>query len=301
MPGVPSLSSSMPWVKLWNDFLDDPKIGMLPDSAQLFFVKLLALAGESDAEGYLVNGEAALSVRQIAWRFRMTEQDAQSCIDQLIEAGLAAWDEGYLLVVNFSKRQGRSQMSKREKWAEWQRTHRTKKAQSVINDNGDVMPDNVIVIKAEEEEEKEEEKEEEEEVESRGDWIPKHPKEAMKHPDIQVYQAVSERIPGIGQYDLVIQTVQLLRQKIPEEAALVAYLSPFWLAWSGRKTKNGRPYDASSLVWLTEWAVNDHIPPAYRENGNGPPREYTAEAKKKAAQAEYQRQLAELEAQSDES
>ena len=121
----------------------------------------------------------------------------------------------------------------------------------------------------------------------------------MKHPDIRVFREATERIPGVSQYETAIRTVQLLRQKVPDESALVAYLSPFWLAWCGRKTKDGKPYDLSSLVWLTEWAVNDHIPPVYQGNGKqptGPPAEYTAESKQAAARAEYQRQKAELEA-----
>ncbi len=309
MPGVPSLSSSMPWVKLWLDFLDDPKIGMLPDSAQLFFVKLMALAGESDAEGYLVNGEAPLSEKQIAWRFRISEDAAHLAIEELEALGIVAWDEGYLLIVNFSKRQGRSQQQKREQWVERQQRSRSKKTAIVTSDIANVTRDNgychARVTPAEEEGEKEKEGEKVGEVGRGGDrashdwmshdWVPKNPKQAMRHPDIQIFREAAERIPGIGQYATAIQTVQLLRQKVPEEAALIEYLSRFWLAWSGRKTKDGRPYDASSLVWLTEWAVNDYIPP---NNGSDPaPKSYTAAEKKKRAREEYQRQLAALEAQ----
>lgn len=149
----------------------------------------------------------------------------------------------------------------------------------------------------EKEEEKEKEKEKEEEAAAPA--IPQTPKQAVEHPDLKLFQEVSGRIPGVKEYGLVIQTVQLLRQKIPEERALIAYLSRFWLVWSGRKTKDGRPYDASSLVWLTEWAVNDHIPPVNGKNGRSAiaPTEYTAAEKKKLARAEYMRQLAALEAQ----
>jgi len=98
-----------------------------------------------------------------------------------------------------------------------------------------------------------------------GDWIPESPAQAKTHPDIQTFQAICGRIPGVRDYELVISTIQLLRAK--HGAQLIEAVKPCWLAWSTRKTKNGRKYDAASLVWLTEWAVNGQIPPA---NGREP-------------------------------
>jgi hypothetical protein len=312
MPKEPSLNSSMPWVKLWVEFPDDPKIGQCSEGAQLLFVKLLAIAGDCDAEGYLVNGDSPLLARDIAWRLRMDAERTCGLIAELVQYELLEDDEGYLLIPNFSKRQGRSQMQKREKWAERQRRRRERIAATVTGDSVNVTGDNhnshadVTLPEGEGEGEKRREEGEDESAAASGGQrtsislsapgrLPTTPKEAMLHPDIRVFREASGRIPGLKEYELVIQTVQLLRQKIPEEKALVAYLGPFWVAWSGRKTKNGRPYDASSLVWLTEWAVNDHIPAS---NGSEPqaPKEYTAAAKKKAAREEYERQMAALEA-----
>lgn len=274
MPNTPSPSSSMPWVKLWTDFPDDPKLAKCSEGAQLLFVKLLALAGQCDAEGYLVNGDSPLTRWDIAWRLRMDMERAGALVDELIGMELVEDDEGYLLIPNFSKRQGRSQMQKREQWNDRQQRRRGKNAEIVTGDNGNVTSDNKSVTRESrfqrrgEEEERREEKEGEEEAAAPFDFTPQNPKQAMKHPDIRIFREAAERIPGVGQYETAIQTIQLLRQKVPEEKALIEYLSRFWLAWSGRKSKNGRPYDASSLVWLTEWAVNDYIPP---ENGSGPP------------------------------
>jgi hypothetical protein len=204
-------------------------------------------------------------------------------------------------------------MQKREKWVERQRRSRAKRATNgvitVTGDNNHVTRDNIDchagVTLPEGEGEKRERREEGEEESAAAalpaDWLPENPKQAMRHPDIRIYREVCERIPGIDQYRTTIQTIQLLRQKVPEETALVAYLSRFWLAWSSRTTRGGKPYDLSSLAWLTEWAVNDHIPPA-TPNGNGrgklaPPGEYTAQQKKSKAREEYLRQVAALEAQ----
>jgi hypothetical protein len=95
--------------------------------------------------------------------------------------------------------------------------------------------------------------------------LPSTPLEARDHPDLSVFRAACNRMPGMPQYATVIDTIQLLRNSHPDD--LVDYLKRFWLAWSGRKrTSDGRPYDPASLTWLTEWAVNDSIPAAA---GNG--------------------------------
>jgi hypothetical protein len=100
-----------------------------------------------------------------------------------------------------------------------------------------------------------------------GNWIPETPAQAKEHPDIRAFQAICGRIPGARDYELVISTIRLLRAQ--HGAKLTETLQPFWLAWSGRKSKSGRPYDPASLVWLTEWAVNGTIPQA---NGKEPSR-----------------------------
>ena len=90
--------------------------------------------------------------------------------------------------------------------------------------------------------------------------MPSTPVEAMRHPDIQLYQEVCGRVPGAGQYRVVIETIRYFRAAKAEKA--VDYLRPFWLAWSGRRRRSdGKPYDPGSLTWLTEWALNGSFPP----------------------------------------
>ena len=96
--------------------------------------------------------------------------------------------------------------------------------------------------------------------------IPDTPAQAMKHPDIQAFQAICGRIPGARDYKAVIETIQLLRKTHGEK--LTEAIKPFWLAWSTRTNKQtGKPYDPASLVWLCEWAINGQIPAI--SNGNG--------------------------------
>jgi len=117
-----------------------------------------------------------------------------------------------------------------------------------------------------------------------GDRIPETPAQAMKHPDIMVFQRVCGRIPGARDYQGVIETMRFFRERVgDDDEQLVNYLTPYWLAWSTRKTKNQKPYSQASLVWYSEWAVNGDIP---RANGHEPvPGESTSDVIRKVAQS----------------
>jgi hypothetical protein len=108
----------MPWVKLFIDLLDDHKVGKLPRSPRLRFIELLLIAGECDADGGLINGGTPMTVADIAWRLRDSVESVGADIAALIAAGLLNVDSDVLCIVNFSKRQGRSQAEKRAQWRE---------------------------------------------------------------------------------------------------------------------------------------------------------------------------------------
>jgi hypothetical protein len=106
------------------------------------------------------------------------------------------------------------------------------------------------------------------------DWeidlpIPGSPLGAENHPIIKLFILATGRIPGIKDYPLVIDTLRMLRKRFQSDQTLVDYLEPFWISWQGRKAKSGHNYRLSSLVWLTEWAVNNDIPGSKRSD---PPR-----------------------------
>ncbi|MBN1535164.1 MAG: helix-turn-helix domain-containing protein [Anaerolineales bacterium] len=97
------------------------------------------------------------------------------------------------------------------------------------------------------------------------DWgsklpAPGSPLEADQHPVIQLFKTITGRIPGIKDYSLAIDTLRLLRRRFGCDQELVKYLVPFWDDWQKRKARSGYSYRRSSLVWLTEWAVNNDIP-----------------------------------------
>ncbi len=93
--------------------------------------------------------------------------------------------------------------------------------------------------------------------------VPSSPKEAVEHPDIRVFTLASGRIPASAQYKTVVESIALLRNKHGvTDSALADLIKPYWLAWSERKRKDGKAYNPAAVTWLTEWAMNEHVPPA---------------------------------------
>ena len=119
--------------------------------------------------------------------------------------------------------------------------------------------------------------------------LPRTPAEAMLHPDLRVFAAVTGgRFPGLSQYQTVIEAVRLLRlrEKL-DEAGLREYLAPYWIAWSGRKRLDGRPYDPGNITWLAEWALNGSIP----SQSSGPARPASGPARPAVPTPEETRRL----------
>ncbi len=100
-----------------------------------------------------------------------------------------------------------------------------------------------------------------------GEGLPHTPVEAMVHPDVKVFCTVTGgRVPGLTQYRQVIDVVRHLRKsKALDDQALASFLLPYWQAWSGRKRRDGKPYDPGNITWLTEWAINGSIPRAGKD------------------------------------
>ena len=113
------MPSSMPWIKLYTETLDDPKLGRLDDAGRWRFISLLLLAGECDAEGYLAHGDdQPMSLDDIAWRLRVDLRALSGEIQHLESVGvIESTDKGWM-VCKFSERQGRSQSERRRQWRE---------------------------------------------------------------------------------------------------------------------------------------------------------------------------------------
>ncbi len=72
----------MPWLKLWHNFLDNPKAQRVAPALRGHYINLLCVACRENAKGRLP------SVEKTAFMIRLSEQDTVSTLNSLVEAGL---------------------------------------------------------------------------------------------------------------------------------------------------------------------------------------------------------------------
>lgn len=234
--------SSMPWVKLYTEILDDPKMADLEPSEKWLFIELILLAGECDQEGLI-----PLTLSRIAWRLRIDIKELQAESESLENAGLIEKGETGILVIAFSKRQERPQSVKRQQWTDAQRRHRNK-TQVVMHDN-DMT--NTLVLRVEEEE-------------SRGEEESEHDKPpATALPTEMDLERIFTQVTGLMTIPATSRADDYERLHAiynNKRGDSVEYLRPFWKAWTDRG------YNKSNTAWL-DWAITSEIPKQRSPNG----------------------------------
>jgi hypothetical protein len=268
------------WIKLYIEMLDDPKMARMPNHLWRRSVELFLLAGREGNDGTLP------PVEEMAWILRLSEMKVLEDLQSLAEAGVVHMAEpGKWMVTGFAKRQSAVPMEERVRQYRERKggnlvTNRYKRCNeggggestsdsdssyesgeetpSALAGTSPILKDKngggrTAVLAGE--------------VTKPGSEmgegiLPRTPREAMENGDVRVFMEVTGgRIPGVSQYQAVIEAVRLVRgRRQLEEAGLRDFLRPFWLAWSSRKRKDGRPYDPGNITWLTEWALNGQIP-----------------------------------------
>jgi len=234
------------WVKLYLEIIDDYKMGKLTRTLRYRVIEMFCLAGEVNELGYLPPTE------QIAWRLRENIEQLESDLIELAKVGILDQRNGRWFVVNFAKRQAPSPATERVQ--EFRKRQRNADETKSFSGNA---PDTDT------------EKKEEELTPPPSTFIsyPQSPLEAINHPDIKIFHEVSAITPGKNDYKSVIDAIRLLRKAHPDDEDLRSYLLPFWLDWTGRKTKDGKAFNPLNIAWLTEWALNNQRPDP-RENGH---------------------------------
>jgi hypothetical protein len=246
------------WIKLYMEILDDPKMGRLPNHLWRRTVELFLLAGREGDDGALP------PVEEMVWILRLSEDKLLEDLHDLAEVGVvhtcvsttgtstSEADPKKWVVTNFSKRQAAIPVAERVRRLRDRNKYVTHRYRNSNEGEGVDSPS----------------PSESDSDSNSGEGVleketPRTPAEAMLHTDIRVFAAVtSGRIPGLSQYTQVIDSVRYLRKvKNLDDQALAIFLTPYWLAWSGRKRLDGRPYDPGNITWLTEWALNETIPP----------------------------------------
>ena len=251
------------WIKLYIEMLDSPKLGRLPDDLWRLAVELFLLAGSQGNDGALP------SVEQMAWSLRMPPERLQEQLQALADAQvLELLEPGVWVVVHFAKWQ--SPVPVEERVRQFRERRAQEKGGPVTeryekcNEGAGVASTSPSTSDSDSPSPSDSESNSDSASEAfQPAGLPTTPAEAMAHPDVQVFAAVTGgRIPGLAQYQTVIETVRLLRRRRKlDDPALRDYLAPFWLAWRSRKRLDGRPYDLGNITWLAEWALNGSIPP----------------------------------------
>ncbi|PKN83358.1 MAG: hypothetical protein CVU46_17210 [Chloroflexi bacterium HGW-Chloroflexi-8] len=99
------------WIKLYNEIIDDPKMGSLPDRLWRRTIELFLLASKlmDHTSGDLPN------TKQLAWLLRVNEDDLEMDLLQIESVGIIQKTTTGWFVVNFSKRQASTSDAERKR------------------------------------------------------------------------------------------------------------------------------------------------------------------------------------------
>jgi hypothetical protein len=314
------------WIKLYIENIDDPKMARLPDALWRRLVELFLLAGRQGSDGGLP------PLDEMAWSLRLSKEQLLADLQRLAEMGLLQpGRQDSWLVTNFQERQASESHARvkryRERYKTGQGNAEAAAGSSPSDSTSTSTSDSTSVSDSDSTSVSDSDSDSTSASDSDSDStsasdsgsisasgpapepsarrrqtgagaapdapLPDSPAEAMLHPDVRVYSAVTGgRIPGLSQYRQVIEAVRFVRAREElSDGALAAWLKPYWLAWTSRKRLDGRPYDPANLTWLTEWALNGTIPPP------GGPREPEARHRSVPSPEQTRRMLDEREAE----
>jgi hypothetical protein len=229
------MNSAMPWIKVYTEFVDDAKFASCTDGVKLRFIQLMLIAGECDADGDLVAGGEWLKLDQIAWRLRVMCDQLDSDIQTLVALGVIAKKKQGLTVVNFDKRQGRSQAVKRDQWRERQQRHRAVTRDSRVTHAGVTLTDK----------DKERDKDKDKEAASTSFII--NSRGASRHDaDDETKQADTKRRESLDLFGI----------REPELSRLVTQLRSVSEAdfWAARERLSNEVIDADNAGKIKNWA-----------------------------------------------
>lgn len=99
-----------PWLKMWGEWIDDPKMNHLSLAEQCAWWRLVTLAHRCDADGHLTHGNGLpLTLDEIIEAIRCGDRkdskSVESMMAYMIEKGSLHWNDKTLVVTNLKKRQ----------------------------------------------------------------------------------------------------------------------------------------------------------------------------------------------------
>lgn len=99
-----------PWLKLWVEWIHDPKMLELTWAEKGMWCGLLSLAQQCNADGYLIKGPGLpLSLEEIAACLHISIEEDQGTLNKLIgrlvKVHCLHWNSSSLVITNFAERQ----------------------------------------------------------------------------------------------------------------------------------------------------------------------------------------------------
>jgi len=108
----------LPWMKMWLEALDDPKLTRLSLAEKGAWWGLLKLAWKCESKGKLISGGHGLTMDEIAdaLHIKTTEdrQALESMITSMEQRNSLHWNSSVLTVVNLEERQKRPESASPE-------------------------------------------------------------------------------------------------------------------------------------------------------------------------------------------
>jgi len=119
----------LPWIKMWLEALDDPKLTRLTLAERGAWWELLQLAGKCDVGGKILSGGEGLDIEEIVDALHIKtaadRQSLESMLAKMEERGSLMWNEGHILtVIHWEERQRIPPSARPEAIAERVRRHR---------------------------------------------------------------------------------------------------------------------------------------------------------------------------------
>lgn len=118
-----------PWLKMWIEWIHDPKMLGLTLAEQGAWWRLVTLAQQCGADGQLVKGNGTpLTILEIAKSLHITERNDMATFKRMIEKmeamGSLTWNSDILTIVHFAERQARIPSSTKDAIRERVRQYR---------------------------------------------------------------------------------------------------------------------------------------------------------------------------------
>jgi hypothetical protein len=257
------------WIKLYVEMLDDPKIGLLPDSIKWRFTSALLMAGELNEDGYLPD------IDEMAWRLRVPPETLQSEMRMLAGRGLVELrlhDDGSerWFITKFKTRQDPSKNALRQRsWRERHSSGNDSVTNNVTGNDSHNNTSNVIdYTKDRNSNAPETETETETETESKresGATAPAHPPATSPH-----FQPVSEASKKREKINNLLSPSPLpaIVQEAPRAMTLMQAVTGHWPGDNNREflveSLGNEPDENALRAAFKLWNSSGYKPTNYR-------------------------------------